>query len=216
MPLHALYRNRRQPGDGLGQLRGALAQVVGGQQFGQEPARQHLGRLDPFGGQEQALGRVQAQPRHVAAHAALIEMQAQARGRHEHLHGVGAEPEVARQRQIRATTVDAALDFGDGDCATILHRIDQRLETCATLAGGELADIEPAAEVLARAAQDQHAHIAAIHGFDVLQQRLQVVRTKPVRHIGALKCQRGHVGGNVERGKRAFGSHASNLRINKG
>ncbi|MCY1232971.1 hypothetical protein D9M72_454890 [compost metagenome] len=134
-------------------------------------------------------------------------MQPQPSRRHEHVHRGGAKPEIARQRQVRAAAIDAAVDLGNGHRAAVLHCVDQGLEAGTALPGREPADIEAAAEVLAGAAQAQHTHVAGIHGIDMPLQLGQVIRPEAVGHLRAAQGDRGDMTGNVERRKGTISLH---------
>ncbi|MNN62188.1 hypothetical protein D3C81_1774700 [compost metagenome] len=128
--------------------------------LGQEADVQHGGGVDAVGGQEQALGGVQAEPRHVARHAAAIEVQAQAGGRHEHIAAGHADAEVAREAEIGGAAVDAAVDGGDGDRAGGLDDVHDFAEVQRTFVrlAGQRADVVAAAEILAGADEAEHQH----------------------------------------------------------
>src|SRR5690606_32555289 len=103
-------------------------------------------------------GGIESQPADIAFHAALVEVQSQARGRHEHVGGRRANPKVACQRKVRTASVYAAMqhDQGDGprffDCVHHLVEGDRARAAYA-------ADVIAAAEVLSQSAELQHEHL---------------------------------------------------------
>ena len=87
--------------------------------------------IQPLAGQEQALGRVQAQACHIAFQPLLIEMQPQTCRRHEHFRAAGAQAKVAGQCHVGGTTINTTMQRSNGDGAALLDGIDHLAKAAA-------------------------------------------------------------------------------------
>jgi hypothetical protein len=152
-----------------------------------------------------ALGIVDAEPRHVALEPALVEVQAQPRGRHEHVDAARPEPEVAGQRHVGRAAVHAALQHGHRHRPAVLERVDDLVEGHGTR-GADARDVIAAAEVLAASLQGQHQHLGhGVDGGDVRRQHREVVRFEAVGLPGPLQRDAGDLAVDLEFG----GSHVT-------
>ncbi len=140
-------------------------------------------------------------------------MQAQPRRRHEHLGGVDADAEIAGQRQIGRTAIDAAVEPADGRHGEIFQPVDDDLERRSRRsAPGALAArsaIEPRsypAEKARPVPVSTSTRIAAI-GLDPVeqfQQRLEIVRLQPVQMLRPVEADGGAGAVDIEQ-RRARG-----------
>ena len=156
----------------------------------QRPVVQRLGQ------QEKSPGRAQAQPRHGALQAAGVVVQAQPRRRHAQFHTLHADAEVAGQRQVRGTAVDAAVQARHGGLRQRRQRVGHALE--GLRAGvdaivAQLAQVVAGAEGAAAAGQHQHAHRRVPrHLGQLTLQRDQVLPVQAVQVLRPLQGQPRH------------------------
>ncbi len=126
--LHAAHRDRRIAGENGRQPVDLFVERFSGYHRGEIADPQHLRGADPLGGQEQLLGVVDAEPRHVALDAAVVIMQPEPRRRHEHLAAVDADTEITGQRQIGRAAIDAAVDPANRRYREVFKPVDDDLE----------------------------------------------------------------------------------------
>mmetsp|Transcript_87429 Transcript_87429/g.243437 ORF Transcript_87429/g.243437 Transcript_87429/m.243437 type:complete len:272 (+) Transcript_87429:652-1467(+) len=206
------HRQQRQRRHGLQfgrqRVQRGVQRVDAGQQLVQVATGQQRLRIQRATGEQHLLGGGQAQPIDEAPQAAGVEMQADARGRHEHLDGRRAEPEVTGERQISRATVNTTVQPGDRDRPRRLERVGQFTKAGAGIDRAQRAQIEAAAEVPALANQDQHAHRRVrIHFIEQLAQHVQVVGRKPVGLPWPPQRDAGRGAVHLKHGRQA-GTHA--------
>jgi hypothetical protein len=143
----------------------------------------HRGGIDLLCREEQPLRVVEPESRDIALQPRPVVVQTEARGRHEHVDAARADAEVAGEREIGRTAIDAAVQHGDRDRARLLERVDDAGEVDLS-STADAADVETAAEILAGAPQQQHEDVVArIHVGDQRAESNEVVGAEPVRLI---------------------------------
>ena len=201
--LHAQQGQRGHAGQGGGQLIYGAGDVGAVAEVGEKAAVQHGGGVQRLGGQQQAAGHVQAQAAHKALQPALVQVQAQLHRGHAHARLRAAHAKVAGQGQIGAAAKSAALHGGDGDGAAGGQRVHHVAKAVARArVGGQLGQVVPAAKVLARALEDEHAH--AVGGVDFAQvgaQRGDVFGREFVGRFRALEGDAGDGAADVKAGR---------------
>src|SRR5712672_2379544 len=204
--LHAAHRGRGVGGEHAGELVDLPVERLGGHHRGEIADPQHFRRADFFRGQEQPLGVVGAEPRHVALDAAPVVMQPEPRRRHEHLAGVDADTEIAGQRQVGRAAIDAAVEPADRRQREVLKPVDDDLERrssglllCVGRAFGDRAKIVPGAERAAGAGQHQNPERGI--GLDAVEQfyqRVEILRLQPVQMLRPVEADGGPRAVDVE------------------
>ncbi len=165
---------------------------VAGRELGQKAARAHRIGIQSLAGQENSLRRVDTESRDIALEAAAVVVQAEPRGRHEHLRGMRADAEIAGEREIGSASVRAAVDDGDGHRARRLDGVGHVLESdrIARLSG-ETRNVVAAAEILAFTADMQHEHARiGVDGGEMTEDRLQIIRPEAVCAVGPPQGER--------------------------
>src|SRR5215469_16408223 len=130
----------------------------------------HLLGLDRLGRHEKLLRRAGAEPRYVALDTTRVVDDPEPRRRHQHPHALDADAEVAGQREVGGTAVDAALQRRDSRHAQRLEAVDDSFERVVGLAGFGLAgmSLQERPDMIARRKalpgprEDQHAHARVI------------------------------------------------------
>lgn len=195
-------------GDAARQLIDARLKLVGRHHLIEIADAQELLRVGGLGGEKELLGGSEAQTGDVAAHTARIVDDAEACGRHEHLHPGDADAEIAGQGHVGGAAVNAAVQRGDGGHAQRFEAIDHALEgvrvviASAFLVVAQRAYVEARAEALACARQDHDPDRGiGVDAIEDLDQRREIVGLQPVVLARPVEKHKGTSIGDGEDGR---------------
>ena len=159
-----------------------------------------------FRSQEQALRIVETQAGDITLKPGRVVMHAKPGGGHEHFHPRHANAEIRRQREIRGTAINAALQAANGRHAhrfkPVRHGFEARRAGGGFLVFREAAQMEAGAEGRATRRQDQHAERRVrIHLLQILHDADDIAGLHAIAVAGAMQPDGGAAAFNFQAGR---------------
>ena len=204
--LHALNSQRRAIGERVRQGVHRRVQFRRRHQMREVADAEQFFCPQLFRSQEQALGIVETQAGDITLKPGRVVMHAKPGGRHEHFHPRHANAEIRRQREIRGTAINAALQAANGRHAhrfkPVRHGFEARRAGGSFLVFCEASQMEASAEGRATRGQDQHAERrVGIHLFQIIHDADDIAGLDPVAVAGAMQPDGGAAAFNFQAGR---------------